>query len=182
MSNMKEVFLLLIIILNISSYSQESSFTDLSDGINYKTIKINDNIWMSENLNTEKFRNGDIIKQIKSKRDFDYSEGHLQPAWCYYQYNDSTYGKLYNWQAVNDPRGLAPKGWHIPRPHEFDNIKSFNSNNLKAASVWKTEITYHEKGGYYDTDYIPCSNCNYWTKKQRDYSYCSKCENVRYFK
>ena len=43
-------------------------------------------------------------------------------AWCYYQNtsaNQTTYGKLYNWYAVNDPRGLAPQGWHIPAVDEW---------------------------------------------------------------
>ena len=43
-------------------------------------------------------------------------------AWCYYENNTangSSYGKLYNWHAVNDPRGLAPKGYHIPTDAEW---------------------------------------------------------------
>lgn len=32
------------------------------------------------------------------------------------------YGKLYNWYAINDPRGLAPAGWHIPSIDEFHNL------------------------------------------------------------
>jgi len=39
------------------------------------------------------------------------------PAWCYFN-NDmanAPLGKLYNWHSVRDPRGLAPKGWYIPR-------------------------------------------------------------------
>jgi uncharacterized protein (TIGR02145 family) len=44
------------------------------------------------------------------------------PAWCYYNNDPSTaakYGKLYNPAALNDPRGLAPIGWHIPSFGEF---------------------------------------------------------------
>jgi uncharacterized protein (TIGR02145 family) len=48
-------------------------------------------------------------------------------AWCYYN-NDSTqgtkYDKLYNWYAVNDPRGLAPEGWHIPTDAEWTTLET----------------------------------------------------------
>ena len=43
-------------------------------------------------------------------------------AWCYFNNdpaNGTVYGKLYNWYAVNDPRGLAPFGWHIPSNSEW---------------------------------------------------------------
>jgi uncharacterized protein (TIGR02145 family) len=45
-----------------------------------------------------------------------------KPAWCYYDNdpaNGSKYGKLYNWYAINDSRGIAPKGWHVPSDTEW---------------------------------------------------------------
>jgi uncharacterized protein (TIGR02145 family) len=33
------------------------------------------------------------------------------------------YGKLYNWYAVNDPRGLAPEGWHVPTDEEWKQLE-----------------------------------------------------------
>ena len=29
------------------------------------------------------------------------------------------YGRLYNWYAVDDARGLCPSGWHVPTDGEF---------------------------------------------------------------
>ena len=55
-------------------------------------------------------------------------------AWCWYNNdsaNEATYGKLYNWHAVNDPRGLAPAGYHVPSEAEFITL----TNNLGSASV-----------------------------------------------
>src|ERR1035437_9378616 len=71
-------------------------------------------IWMLKNLEVTTYRNGDPIPQVTNRGAWDrLSTG----AWCYYN-NDpamgAIYGKLYNWYAVNDPRGLAPAGWHIP--------------------------------------------------------------------
>jgi uncharacterized protein (TIGR02145 family) len=48
-----------------------------------------------------------------------------KPAWCFYN-NDPEmgqhYGKLYNWYAVNDPRGLAPEGWHVASDDEWTQL------------------------------------------------------------
>ncbi len=79
----------------------------------FKTVVIGNQVWMAENLNVSTFCNGDTIPEIRNNADW-LNAGYLgKPAWCYYE-NDSnngkTYGKLYNWYAVNDPRGLAPKG------------------------------------------------------------------------
>lgn len=78
------------------------------------TIQIGTQKWMSKNLDVAFYRNGDPIPQVTSPTAWAVlSTG----AWCYYN-NDpiqgNKYGKLYNWYAVNDPRGLVPQGWHIP--------------------------------------------------------------------
>ena len=93
--------------------------TDI-DGNAYPTVKICNQTWTAKNLNVSHYRNGDIIPQV--------TDPAIWPtittgAWCWYD-NDSTnyganYGKLYNWYAVNDPRGLAPEGWHVPSDGEW---------------------------------------------------------------
>jgi uncharacterized protein (TIGR02145 family) len=88
----------------------------------FSEITIDKQVWMTNNLNVNKFRNGDIIKQVKSKKDWQKAKKNKEPAWCYYD-NDSIngdkYGKIYNFYAVNDKRELAPKGWHIASKNEF---------------------------------------------------------------
>ena len=37
----------------------------------------------------------------------------------------AVYGKIYNWYAVHDPRGLAPKGFHIPSNEEWTVLTTF---------------------------------------------------------
>jgi uncharacterized protein (TIGR02145 family) len=81
-----------------------------------KTIKIGKQTWMAENLNVDKFRNGDLIPHIQDPEEWEQAGKNQQPAWCYYENdpeNGNIYGKLYNWYAVNDPRGLAPEGFHV---------------------------------------------------------------------
>ncbi|MFC2131722.1 FISUMP domain-containing protein, partial [Bacteroidota bacterium] len=79
--------------------------------------------WTAQNLDVEHYRNGDTIPQVTDPTAWSTL---TTGAWCYYgndQANDSVYGKLYNWYAVNDPRGLAPNGWHIPTDEEWKDIE-----------------------------------------------------------
>jgi uncharacterized protein (TIGR02145 family) len=93
-----------------------------------KTIKIGNQEWMAENLKVDHYQNGNPIPEVKEPEEWmSLKTG----AWCYYNNdpeNGKKYGKLYNWYAVNDPRGLAPKGCHIPTKEEFDILKA-NANN-----------------------------------------------------
>jgi len=110
---------------------------------NYKKVKIGDQIWMTENLNADHFRNGDIIPEAKSNEDWEKAGNEHKPVWCYFANDTSNgkwYGKLYNWYAVIDPRGLAPKGWHIPTKAEFQTlITSVNGNSNALKEVGQGE-------------------------------------------
>jgi uncharacterized protein (TIGR02145 family) len=109
----------------------------------YKEVAIGNQVWMSENLNVYKFRNGDIIPEAKTDEEWKKAGENGEPAWCYY-YNDSAigakYGKLYNWYAVNDPRGLAPVGYHIPSDAEWTALEihlgADASTKMKSTSGW----------------------------------------------
>lgn len=80
----------------------------------YNAVTICCQSWMTKNLDVTTYRNGDPIPQITDPTAWTNA---TSGAWCYYDNlaaNGTTYGKIYNWYAVNDPRGLAPEGWHIP--------------------------------------------------------------------
>lgn len=88
-------------------------------------VQIGNQKWMYKNLNVSTYRNGDPIPEVKDPNEWaNLTTG----AWCYYN-NDpelgKVYGKLYNWYAVNDPRGLAPPGWHIPSYNEWMTLIDF---------------------------------------------------------
>jgi uncharacterized protein (TIGR02145 family) len=90
-------------------------------------IRIANQIWMRNNLNVSTFRNGDIIREAKTDQEWTDAAYYKQPAWCYYDNdpgNEIERGKLYNWYAVNDERGLAPVGWHIPNQKECSKLIS----------------------------------------------------------
>ena len=103
------------------------AFTDIS-GNRYEVAVIGEQTWISSNLRTGHFRNGDHIPLITTEEEWEEAGLSAKPACCYYR-NDSTLGKelgrLYNWYAVNDPRGLAPQGWHVPTDGEFNKMTKY---------------------------------------------------------
>ena len=106
------------------------------DGNSYTTVQIGNQKWMAENLNVSRFRNGDSIPEIKSAEEWMRYGEEKKPAYCVIENNPDygiKYGKLYNWYAVNDPRGLAPEGWHIPSDEEWTELTNFLGGGVMAA-------------------------------------------------
>ncbi|MBN2790798.1 MAG: fibrobacter succinogenes major paralogous domain-containing protein [Candidatus Delongbacteria bacterium] len=100
----------------------DNEFADI-DGNIYKIVKIGLQSWAGSNLNVSRFRNGDPILEAKSDEEWIKAGKKGKPAWCYYlnsSENGPLYGKLYNWYAVNDKRGLAPKGWRVAFDQDWD--------------------------------------------------------------
>lgn len=86
-------------------------------------VTVGNQTWFGKNLNVDHFANGDAIPEVKTEAEWKLAGENKQPAWCFYKSdstNGPTYGRLYNWYAVNDPRGLAPTGWHVPNDSEWD--------------------------------------------------------------
>lgn len=112
---------------------QYGSFKDSRDGKLYKTVKIGDQEWMAENLNIDRFRNGDLIPEAKTKEAWQEAGRAKQPAWCYFD-NDSSngikHGKIYNYFAITDIRGFLPIGWHIPSENDYK--KLIQSSKIEA--------------------------------------------------
>jgi uncharacterized protein (TIGR02145 family) len=94
----------------------------------FKTVVIDNQTWMAENLNVSTFKNGEPIPESKTDEEWERAGKRGEPAWCYYDNdpeNGAKYGKLYNWHAVKDPRGLAPEGWHVPSDKEWKILSAF---------------------------------------------------------
>lgn len=109
------------------------------------TVTVGSQTWITKNLNVDHFANGDPIAEAKTAEEWKRASHNLTPAWCYFD-NDPTngrrYGRLYNWYAVDDPRGLAPKGWHVPSDAEWTAITDYlggeatAGTQLKSTSLW----------------------------------------------
>jgi len=91
--------------------------------LNFPVVWICCNPWMTKNLDISTYRNGDPIPQVTDPAAW---AALTTGAYCYYNNDSATYaavyGKLYNWYAVNDPRGVAPEGWHIPTDFEWTTL------------------------------------------------------------
>ena len=116
----------------------------LSFTIKAQDVKIGRQTWTTKNLDVTKYRNGDVIPEVKDAAVWvNLTTG----AWCYYENkaeNGAKYGKLYNWYAVNDPRGLAPKGYVIPNDAEWTMLTDYLG--AKAGIKMKTRIGWKNNG------------------------------------
>jgi len=104
-------------------------------------IKIGDQQWSSKNLDVDSFKNGEMIPECKSDDEWKDRGENGSPAWCYFdndQMNGEKYGKLYNWYAVNDQRGLAPIGWHIPTRDEWLELDGILGEEVAGIKVKST--------------------------------------------
>ncbi|ACF45491.1 hypothetical protein CR161_09910 [Prosthecochloris sp. ZM] len=105
-------------------------------------VRIGDQVWMAKNLDVVRYRNGDLIVQVQDPSEWEQLES---GAWCYYDnssVNGAIYGKLYNWYAVNDPRGLAPEGWRVASDSDWQELimqlggEKAAGSYLKSAEGW----------------------------------------------
>ncbi|MFC1725743.1 FISUMP domain-containing protein [candidate division KSB1 bacterium] len=113
---------------------QIDSVADI-DGNVYQTIIIGNQEWMVENLRVTKYRNGDVIPNVTDSLTWT---GLATDAYCDYN-NDSsnvmTYGRLYNWYVVNDSRGIAPEGWHMPTDNDWKALEMYLGMSQSEADV-----------------------------------------------
>ena len=122
-----------------------TTYSDVGFPNQFDSVTINDQTWMKKNLEVSFFKNGEPITQITNATDWTEACSNNTPAWCYYNYDgaNSAYGKLYNWHAVNDVRGLAPSGWRIPSTSDFDDLITYLGGGSIAGKHMKESGTSH---------------------------------------
>ena len=89
------------------------------DGYTYELVAIGDQCWFAENLRTEHYANGDAIPGELSNSEWSNTTEGAQAVYNNDASNLAIYGRLYNWYAVDDSRGLCPTGWHVPTDGEY---------------------------------------------------------------
>jgi uncharacterized protein (TIGR02145 family) len=108
--------------------SSSGTITD-ADGNVYRTVKIGNQVWTTENLRTTKYNDGSRIPNITGEIPWDSCTYTLTEAYCYYNNTTNSdsikkFGALYNWYAVNTGK-LAPAGWHVPTDDDWDTLQNY---------------------------------------------------------
>ena len=129
---------------NAGVWSKLSETTSYPNGTATPVQTICCQSWMTKNLDVATYRNGDPIPKVTDNAAW---AALTTGAYCYYN-NDSatyaaTYGKLYNWYAVNDSRGLAPEGWHIPTDFDWTTLENCLGGAAVAGGAMKETGTIH---------------------------------------
>lgn len=137
-------------VVSFLNYSYSDDFNNFSgklpiqvEAVSPDEVVIGSQVWKTKNLDVATYRNGDPIPQVTDATQW---ENLTTGAWCYYENNTANgpvYGKLYNWYAVNDPRGLAPTGYHVPSDGEWANLINFLGGVDFAGGKMKETGTMH---------------------------------------
>ena len=149
MKQLLTIFFFLIVLVGSaqrSTFHINNNFSSqpIPSQIIYNGVTIGSQVWTSKNLDVTTYRNGDVIPHVTDPTAW---ASLTTGAWCYYN-NDAAgdgavYDKLYNWYAVNDPRGLPPAGWHIPTDGEWTTVgTSIGGNSVAGGKMKLTGITY----------------------------------------
>jgi uncharacterized protein (TIGR02145 family) len=110
-------------------------------------VTIGTQTWTVANLNVSTFQNGDSIPEARTNKEWVSAGESGKPAWCYYNNdpaNGLKYGKLYNWYAVNDPRGLCPAGWTLPSDEDWAKLTYYLGGQAVAGVKLKTTSGWSE--------------------------------------
>jgi uncharacterized protein (TIGR02145 family) len=133
------------------------------------------------------FRNGEPIPEAKNAKQWVEASEKRTAAFCYYEYDSvegKVYGKLYNWFAIIDSRGLAPKGYHIPSDAEWTILtdmlggEEIAGKKMKSTTGWINNGNGNNRSGF---NALPGGYCNnngyffyitengYWWSSSEDY-------------
>jgi hypothetical protein len=158
MKKLKITTLLFCLILVINSCGPDKDKPETQPPVDsvivskLEEVTIGNQVWTSKNLDVSTYRNGDDIPLVEDDEKWrDLTTG----AWCYYENKTgkgSTYGKLYNWYAVNDPRGLAPIGYHIPTDAEWTILTTYLGTDaaakMKSTTGWNDDGNGNNTSGF----------------------------------
>jgi uncharacterized protein (TIGR02145 family) len=144
-----------------TAYGNEVSFTTQTsngfascgsvpdiDGNTYQTVQIGTQCWTQSNLKVSKYRNGDNIPTGLDNSQWSSTSTGAYAIYNNDPVNDGLYGKLYNWYAVNDTRGICPTGWHVPSDAEWTTLTDFLGGTSAAGGKMKSTATQPTPGGW----------------------------------
>lgn len=168
------------------------------DGRSYDLVEIGGQCWFADNLATDQYSNGDPIPTGLNTAEWQNTTNGAFTIYNNDPAHDATYGKLYNWYATVDIRGLCPSGWHVPSDCEWmflensigmplnDQMSNLNwrgtteGSKLKSTTTWVNNSTNNNifnfnalAAGFIATtgnNGTPGSYTGWWTSTSKDFS------------
>jgi uncharacterized protein (TIGR02145 family) len=115
------------------------------DGNTYNTVQIGAQCWTKENLKVTKYRDSSVIPLDESGGTAGNGTGQTwssrttgaRTVYGHSAANLATFGYLYNWYAVADPKGLCPSGWHVPSDLEWTTMTNYLGGGSVAGGKMK---------------------------------------------
>jgi uncharacterized protein (TIGR02145 family) len=132
-----------LLITTLKPFPVNGSIVKDGENNSYHTLIIGNQVWLKENLKVSNYRNGDPLLDLTDST--TWNGGYITTG-GYSNYNNDTaisniYGKLYNWYAINDSRGICPAGWHIPTVKEWNELAASLGGNAIAGGKLKESGT-----------------------------------------
>lgn len=120
-----------------------------------KTENRNRTTWSLRNADIDSFQNGDAIPEAKTNEQWFEASENKKPAWC--SASDASddnklHGNLYNWYAITDKRGFAPKGWTLPSEEDLESLLSNQNGSKSELELPKVGLRSYVNGKRYSMD------------------------------
>jgi len=148
---MKSIFkLLTVFVLTLAITACNNADSNKENANAIKTVKVGNAEWMAQNLNVATFRNGEPIPEAKNQQDWVNAGEKSQPAWCHFNNDPASsekYGRLYNFYAATDPRGIAPEGWHVASDEEWTQLSNAVGGDIVAGTKLKSKAGWNSGNG-----------------------------------
>ena len=146
--NVIAIVLLLILTYNCKDNLDDTIIIiDNDNDTSYYTSceTIGTQVWMTKNLKTRRYRNGDKIQTTIPPNLEITEEVTPKYQWAYNadEVSVDTYGRLYTWYTITDPRGVCPKGWHVPGDEDWTILTNYVNEKLYAGGNLKETGTTH---------------------------------------
>ena len=144
---------------NFDPYAEEGGVCTYSgpcqsptfDGYSYSVVFIGDQCWFAENLRTTIYASGDTIPSGFTESQWASADNEATAVYgelsgtclnfspdidaCDEIQSLAEYGRLYNWFAVDDERGLCPSGWHVPTDGEWTELEDYITSQVFPGTV-----------------------------------------------
>jgi uncharacterized protein (TIGR02145 family) len=127
------------------------------------TITLNEKTWMTQNLRTKTFQNGDSILFISNSNDWETVNAKSIPAYCFKDFdslNQYEHGFYYNYSAILDSRKLAPKGWRLNTKEDWDALQKNYPDTISFVQAILSDNYYPDCNNSSGLNLIPESRVN----------------------